>query len=172
MPLRAIINFPLLVINVLVFLTAGDVTNASAETASKSSLNCDIYNQLDQHCRCEGEENYLIRYGRRYCERFLNATGWTPAGATWRDRTLMCLEDSLTQRLTRKPPDACDCKAIKKIAVETHIRCYTQETASVCRLPFSDWRKIYQIIDARDLFDPEGLSQMMSIWGICAGQHN
>jgi hypothetical protein len=145
-------------------------TNVDSQS-SRPQLSCNVYNELNRSCDCAGQDNYLLSYGRKYCERFLNATGWSPAGSQWRDRTLTCLQNALVQHLATTSR-TCDCKRIKEFAFETHIRCYTQQAASVCRLPLSDLSKIYGIIDAADLLDPDGIRQLLNIARACIAQPN
>ena len=79
-----------------------------------------------------------------------------------------------TKRAYRKSrenvADVCDCKRLKDFAFQTHVRCYTQQAASVCRLPISDLVTIYRIIDSVDLLDPYGLRQILGIIRICIAQ--
>jgi hypothetical protein len=48
--------------------------------------------------------------------------------------------------------------------------CYTQEEASVCRLPLGDVRNIFSIIDTRDLISLVGIGQILDVIGTCIGQ--
>jgi hypothetical protein len=59
---------------------------------------------------------------------------------------------------------------MKNFAFQTHVKCYTQESASVCRLPISDLGKIFSIIDLEDLVSFDGLSQIIGILNICIKQ--
>jgi hypothetical protein len=135
-------------------------------------LSCGLYDRLAKRCGCNGSDDYFLSYGRKYCERFLHSTDWSAAGVKWRDNTLVCLQRSLRSALARTSRGACDCKKIRDIAWRTHTRCYTQPLASVCRLPLSDLRKIYGIIDASDLLAPSGISQIFTIAGICIQQRH
>jgi hypothetical protein len=135
-----------------------------------SQLSCAPYDQLERQCRCRGSDGYLVAYGRRYCDRSLHATGWTPAGERWRDQTLVCLQRSLAREISRH--GRCDCANVREIAWKSHVQCYTQAAASVCSLPLSDLLKIYAIIDSLDLLSPYGFSQMLAIMNVCAwGRH-
>jgi len=69
--------------------------------------------------------------------------------------------------LPQGPSAACDCQNARNIAWQTHVRCYTEASASVCRLPLSDLLKIYSIIDAPDLLSPYGFSQVLAIAKTC-----
>jgi hypothetical protein len=145
-------------------------TSVDARPAGQPELSCNLYNRLEHDCNCKGTDNYLIGYGRRYCDRFLNSTGWSDAGARWRDQTLICLQTSIARALLHRPKRACDCKKTRDIAWQSHVRCYTQPSASVCHLPFADLARIYRIIDARDLFDPGGFSQVLAVANACLQQ--
>src|SRR5437660_854930 len=69
---------------------------AAAAPAKTTQLHaCDLYRALDRRCGCAGSENYLSGYGEKYCERFMRATGWSPAGLRWRAQTLACLQGEL-----------------------------------------------------------------------------
>jgi hypothetical protein len=147
-------------------------TLSSTDANAQRELSCGLYNQLNFRCNCTGQDNYLLSYGLKYCKRFLGATRWSPAGAEWRNQTLACLQNEMVQHLATTSSHACDCKKIKEFASETHILCYTQQVASVCRLPPSDLREIYRIIDAADLFDLQGIKQLLGIARICIAQWN
>ena len=144
--------------------------NVNGQSVNRTQLSCDIYNRLSQRCNCEGQENYLLTYGRRYCYRFLDATDWSPRGSEWRNQTLACLQTALIENLAKTSPLVCDCKRLKDFAFQTHVRCYTQQAASVCRLPISDLVTIYRIIDSVDLLDPYGLRQILGIIRICIAE--
>ena len=154
-------------LNGLLFcLLAGSA--ADAQRARQPPLNCGLYDRMERQCKCNGTDDYFIKYGRRYCERFLKSTGWTPAGSKWRDHTLLCLQQSLARDLRNgRTSGPCDCRNMRQIASATHVRCYTQASPSVCQLPLSDLLKIYQGVDAVDLLSPYGSSQVLSIVGAC-----
>ena len=143
---------------------------ADARAQSDRQLSCELYDKLAERCTCKGSDDYLLGYGRKYCERFLHSTDWSAAGTKWRDSTLVCLQRSLLRALAHTRQRACDCEKIRNIAWQTHARCYTQPLTSVCRLPLSDLRKIYGIVDASDLLAPSGISQIFAIAGVCIRQ--
>jgi hypothetical protein len=138
----------------------------SARAATQSPINCSLYDRLDRACQCAPGTNYLRDYGFRYCERFRRAAAWTPAGRTWRDETLVCLQDRLKQLI---PNDIrnCNCERLQDDAFRTHAYCYTQHRSSFCSLPSADVFKIYGIIDARDLWSGIGLSQGIAMFWNC-----
>jgi hypothetical protein len=61
---------------------------------------------------------------------------------------------------------------MKDFAFQTHVECYTQQPYSVCDLPIADWRKIFSVIDTRDLLDKEGAAQALAVLQICASKQS
>lgn len=59
---------------------------------------------------------------------------------------------------------------MKNFAFQTHVSCYSQDSASVCRLPIGDWAKIVQTIDTADFLDAYGAKQLLDIINVCIGQ--
>jgi hypothetical protein len=137
-------------------------------TRANAVPGCGFYARVSRACGCRDSNNYFLKSGGRYCELFRNSTGWTPAGARWRDRTFVCLERALARGIARLPGGGCDCKSAEAIAWQTHVDCYTEASASVCRLPLSDITKIYRMIDAADLLSPLAIGQILAIAGRCA----
>jgi hypothetical protein len=146
-------------------------TNIWAQCQSNKQLSCSVYNTcFDKYCPCENtSDGYFLRYGKKYCDRFLASNGWSEKGQKWRDQTLLCLQESIVPKLSIVEHPTCDCKAMKQFAYQTHVKCYTQPSASVCSLELADYKKIYNIIDVKDdLFgDPFGRQQMREVLSIC-----
>ena len=130
---------------------------------------CEFYRALERRCHCPAVNNYFGDYGRKYCERFMQSAGWSPAGLRWRDRAAACLRAELNGFLARAR--GCSCAEVKAFAFDSHARCYTQLPASACRLPLSDIAHIYSLVDAADLFDPLGMRQSLAITLTCACQN-
>jgi hypothetical protein len=149
---------------------------ASAQCMNDAHLSCAVYNTcFDKYCPCENSpDGYFIRYGKKYCDRFLASTGWSQKGNKWRDQTLRCLQERIVPKLSIVEHPTCDCKAMKNFAFQTHVECYTQPAASVCELDLADYKKIYDIIDiGDDLFgDPYGRKQMRDVLMICKNDQN
>lgn len=146
---------------------------AWAQCTVQDMPSCNVYNTcFDRYCRCTGADNYFISYGQKYCNRFLNETGWSPAGKQWRDKTLLCLQKSIAAKLSLLSPATCSCREMKEFAFQTHINCYTQNAASVCNLPIADWRRIVSIIDTADFIDSYGASQVMATLEICLSNYS
>ena len=155
---------------ILVSALAAYIAAGHADAAGAPDARCDFYRRIDRRCACAGRDHYFLSYGQRYCERFVQSTGWSVAGARWRDRTLDCLKDELRRHL-RAGSRGCDCATIKAFAFESHARCYTQRARSVCRLPLSDLGHIYRLVDTADLFDPGGSRQVLEITLACIWQN-
>jgi hypothetical protein len=141
-----------------------------AQSSKKLALSCEPYRQLDRRCHCAGADNYLLSFGYKYCRRFLQTTGWTPAGLHWRNRTMVCLQQVLRQTSSGIAARTCDCGQVREFAFRSHVVCYTQAAASVCRLPPNDQSRIYANIDGSDFFSANGISQFLSIALTCVGQ--
>lgn len=141
-----------------------------ARKAPPARLSCDVYSQFERRCHCADAGNYFLAYGRKYCERALAEAGWSQAGTLWRNRTLLCLQRALYEAIPKHRAQRCDCQQIKRFAFETHVRCYTQQPTSVCRLPLSDWLTAYRVIDANDLLSEDGTRQILAITQTCLGQ--
>lgn len=142
---------------------------AGAAQAASVHRACDLYRQLERRCGCHGADDYFGSYGVKYCERFMRSSGWSPAGLRWRDRTLVCLKGELARFLAHTR--GCGCADVKVFAFGSHVRCYAAMPASACRLPLSDIRRIYNLVDAADLFDPLGVRQTLAITFACAWQN-
>ena len=110
-------------------------TEAAAQCQSNAQLSCAVYNTcVDKYCPCENtNDGYFLRYGKKYCDRFLAGTGWSDRGKKWRDQTLLCLQEKIVPRLSIVEHPTCDCRAMKQFAFETHVECYTQKGASSAR---------------------------------------
>jgi hypothetical protein len=151
------------------FAAALFVASLAPAGAASAHHACDFYRQLERRCGCAGAENYFGSYGARHCERFMHAAGWSAAGLRWRDRTLACLKSELTRFVANTR--GCGCAQVKAFAFASHARCYTAQPASACRLPLSDIRRIYGLVDAADLFDPLGMGQTLAITFACVRQN-
>jgi hypothetical protein len=142
---------------------------APAVVDARPIAGCAFYRALDKRCGCAGADHYFLQYGERYCTRFMRAV-WSPAGVRWRDRTLACLRDELRRHVAASH-GRCDCAAIKSFAFDSYARCYTQQAASVCRLPLADLARIYALIDPGDLLDPAGSRQVLAVALSCVRQN-
>jgi hypothetical protein len=68
---------------------------------SSAKPSCAVYSTcFERVCNCEAtEDRYFISYGKKYCDRFLDATQLSAAGQRWRDRTLVCLQEKIVPHL-------------------------------------------------------------------------
>jgi len=130
---------------------------------------CDLYHALEKRCGCAGADNYFGGYGAKYCERFMQSTGWSPAGLRWRAQTLTCLQDALRRFVASGR--GCNCAGVAAFAFDSHARCYTRSPSSVCRLPLADIAHIYALVDAADLVAPRGSRQTLAIALSCVWQN-
>ena len=142
---------------------------AAAPMRAVQSHGCDLYRALEKRCGCAGAEDYFGGYGSKYCERFMQSTGWSPAGLRWRARTLTCLKDELRRFVGTG--HGCNCASAKAFAFDSHARCYTRAPSSVCALPLSDIAHIYALVDAADLVAPLGSRQTLAITLACVWQN-
>jgi hypothetical protein len=152
------------------------MSSAAAQCVNSAKLSCDVYPScFEKYCPCEStSDGYFLRYGKKYCDRFLASDKWSEKGKAWRDATLLCLQERIVPRLNISPNPSCDCKVMKDFAFQTHVDCYTQASASVCSLEFSDYQIIYRIIDVQDdlMSDPFGRKQLRDVLTICANDPN
>ena len=151
---------------ILTVLIAAWNSPAQAGSSGATHRACDPYRQFDRQCRCAGADHYFLGYGEKYCERFMQATGWSPVGARWRDRTLACLTRELRLHFSMAP-QGCDCATIKAFAFHSHPRCYRQKPLSACKLPLSDLYMIFRTLDMADLLDPGSSGQALGVTLSC-----
>ena len=156
-----------LIIGFLSFAFVGAASNVSAQATHHA---CAVYRQFDRQCHCAGADHYFLSYGEKYCERFMRTTGWSQAGARWRDRTMACLARELRAHIGQRR-QGCDCPTIKPSAFESHARCYTHQPSLACKLPLSDIALICRVVDAGDLLGPEGSHQALGITLSCIWQN-
>lgn len=142
----------------------------------RTGVSCEFYQScLEAQFQC-GPDGYPIRYGLKYCERFISLntsrayTGrlLSSQGLAWRNNTLNCLQDVLIPSLTMVSQIS-DCQKVTEFAFNSHSRCYTQPGQSICDLPKSDWLIIGTIPDALDIGTYSGLRQIKEILVTCKG---
>lgn len=135
-----------------------------------SKINCDnppagqclYYSQcLEDKMKC-GANGYAKGYGEKYCLKFLENEKLSANGKTWRNLTMSCLQQSLSDYFKSK--NNLSCQKISEVGFESHIACYTQASNSICDLAFSDWKIIaWDIIDFDDLVSPNGIKQAAKV---------
>lgn len=155
---------------------APEMAASSAQCVNTAKPSCVVYAAcFERYCPCERTEfGYFLRYGKKYCDRFLERSDWSEKGKKWRDATLICLQERIVPKLEISARPTCDCRAMKNFAFQTHVECYTQAEASVCSLEESDYLKIYKILDVKDdlLGDSYGRRQMREVLKICESDPN
>lgn len=152
----------------LLALTASSA--AYAQCANATTPSCQVYDScFAKYCPCQSDPaEYFITYGKKYCSNFLANAGFSPAGEKWRDKTLVCLQEKIVPHLDISSAPVCDCSAMRTIAFNSHVACYTQTGASICDLSVADLNEVRKVIDKKDLLTSEGWRQMKDVAGICA----
>ncbi len=143
-----------------IYLTAADCQAPVART-------CAFYSACLEPAHSCGESGYAIGYGEKYCSRYDVDNTFSPAGITWRNAVLHCLQASLVPELATASSMTCD--AITTFAFDSHPRCYT-EGPSICFLPPSDVLNVVSVIDGQDILSLRSAKQMASVAGTCVEQ--
>lgn len=129
-------------------------TQAEANPACTSVIgnSCVVYSDcIEQQCRCNATPSkYVMNFGLKYCQRFAAETEFSPAGRAWRDKTLSCLRDGISQAFGRNRGPPCNCAEIQKGAIASHTACYTK-APSFCSLRDADIKVVARIVDAWDV---------------------
>ncbi len=134
---------------ILLFLS-GSVTVALAEDGE-----CLFYQNKNKDFFCESNDNYLIDYGYKYCERFTkleNESGSSLELKSWISKTRVCLQDMIAENEKRYQVEGC--RQLKEFAFDTHPICYKQY--GVCNLPLIDKSKIVKLILKNDFLSDLG----------------
>ena len=131
---------------------------SKAECANSIEASCAVYSEcFGKHCNCSGtEDEYLVGFGKSYCEAFLNQDEFSDTGKKWKESTLRCLQEALVPIIPFDSGKVCDCSKVKIFAYSSHVGCYTKSNNSVCDLPISDIAVIAKTI----IFDKSFFSQV------------
>lgn len=152
------------------------VPATQAQCVNSIEPSCSVYSScFEKHCNCSGsDDEYLISFGKNYCEAFLSNHEFSDAGKKWRDSTLRCLQETLVPIIPLEAGKSCDCASVKRFAYSSHVACYTQPTASACDLPVAD----IQLIAKTIIFDKtfvtlmkeynEGYKQVKGVLETCS----
>lgn len=154
----------------LIVLTVNVLSSGTAHAQCVNTVtpSCGVYETcFAKYCPCQGESDYFISYGKKYCEAFLGAANFSEAGRRWRDRTLTCLQEAIVPKLDISENPSCNCSEMRTIAFTSHIACYTQAGASICELGLSDLNEIRRIIDTGDVLSIDGMKQTKAVAVIC-----
>lgn len=139
---------------------------------------CGFYDQcLEEFYPC-GPSGYALGYGLKYCDRFTSDDTRdcvSEAGREWINSTLKCLQESLVPVIESDVQDV-SCQSIKLEAFDSHSKCYTgggeaiPTGPSICFLPSTDVRCIFQTIDKEDLLSPLGVKEDLETARVCKAQ--
>lgn len=130
---------------------------------------CEVYPAcFAKYCPCSGNsDEYFETYGLKFCNAFLGNRNFSAAGKKWRDSTLRCLQEEIIPKLDISQSPSCDCKTMKSFAFTTHVKCYTQASASICDLPLGDLNEVRKTIGVPDIFSGDGRRQIGEVANIC-----
>jgi len=105
------------------------------------NLDCDWYKEcLEERMQC-GPEGYPIRYGNKYCNRFVdNLNEFSPKGQEWVKGTLSCLKISLKDYLNK---DRYWCSNLERDAFKSHPECYAKNGFCSLLVDFSDYSSFF-----------------------------
>jgi hypothetical protein len=143
---------------------------AGAQCSNSATPSCNVYEQcFAKYCPCDNDPNeYFLSYGQKYCQRFLDNANFSDAGKAWRDKTLVCLQESIVPKLDISEQPVCNCGGMKNFAFQSHVSCYTSPQHSICDLPVADIKEIGAIIDIKDAFSSDGWKQMKEVVKVCS----
>merc|ERR1711991_158678 len=161
----------------VLLVTAALVAVGLAETCRVSSSECGFYKCLERKYQCDTKmssyfnrgNRYPMHYGYKYCEKFKTITGkMSEKGLRFIDNTRRCLQQALLSWSDRNPNG--DCKALTNTAFDSHPRCYTGHSASICYLSPREMATVATVVDASDLFSFHTVKQAGQTAAICARQ--
>lgn len=131
---------------------------------------------------CNGESDYLINYGKKYCNRFTQATQefLSDKARTWMNQVLLCLQTSLRRECVAGGVCS-NCNTLRQFAFESHVACYTGRDRpdqgripgriSICDLSTDDMAFIFRTPTLKDLFTRAAGAQAFSVATICSSQY-
>lgn len=100
---------------------------------------CEYYQCMEKKEKC-GKDGYFVEFGLHYCGKYQKEEyKYTERGKQFLKNVRLCLQDELEREFVRagKLPK---CSKIKKFAIETHKRCYTEN--KFCELSEADQRHV------------------------------
>lgn len=144
----------------------GPTYPTAASCGTPRPENCSYYSAcLEAKLPC-GEAGYGLGYGEKYCNAFANNPGFSVAGVTWVNSTMLCLQKHLAS-LSTKGLASMTCDALTDDAFASHPACYTQPGASICDLGPSDALQVLRTISATDLLSSRAIKQEASVVHTC-----
>ena len=140
-------------------------------TTDTAASRCSWYSEcLNDNIAC-GDDAYGVGYGKKYCDRFVAHEYESANASAWRDATLICLQQSLSESVTASHPATCN--AIADEAFEQHVACYTQKSASICNIcseSAADLAKIFLTVDIAEYGDPRSWQAAFGVLKTCVPQ--
>lgn len=129
--------------------------------ASDSEI-ASFYQCAERTLRC-GPDGYLLGYGARYAERFMQHTfaRVSPAGQEFLRQNLVCLQETLRSLISARTP----CPEVHTLAFNSHPQCYV--SSGFCSLSYWDWGLIGGTVTPRDLFSADTVRQVRSVAASC-----
>ena len=153
----------------LLMMSVVAITPAQAQCVNTATPSCQVYEIcFAKYCPCQGDDDYFLKYGKKYCEAFLGSANFSDAGKKWRARTLTCLQEKIVPKLDISDNPSCNCGEMKSFAFDAHVSCYTQQGASICDLGADDVLEITRIIELGDALTADGLKQSKKVAEICS----
>lgn len=153
----------------LIMIYASSLVHAGSEVCTKPKSNqCGFYREcVEQTFKC-GSRGYPLGYGEKYCQRFnaLSSGDLSRDGLVWRDATLLCLQKEIANLFVTSSPVR-SCETMRDYAFKSHVRCYTQPFASICKLPVTDWWTISWVVDIKEYGDRDGRAQAIEVIKTC-----
>jgi len=118
---------------------------------------------------------YATSYGGKYCQSFTdNSESFSEYGQTWINGVKLCLQENLAESVMNTTEDDADCTKIRKLAFDSHPRCYTAPLASkpnigICQMMYKEPRDVVRIFQITwdALFSRESIKQIVSVAGRC-----
>lgn len=106
--------------------------------------------------------DYYKGYGEVYYKKFNELKNkLSENGKEWVDKTAKLLHEAITNLLIKNPNIEQNSDAFRKAAFETHADAYIQ--GGILDLSLNEKMKIFFTVDPKDLFKPEGLSQVWDV---------
>lgn len=171
---------PLLLLQILLLIhtSTSDRSNVSINCTPRHG-DCSFYlTCVEHHVPC-GRSGYVRQYGYKYCQRFrFHAPLFSRRGRKWLWQVMTCLQAELAAALNLDTNDIVPssfndtqptCASIKETAFESHTKCYTEVTPSVCFLNGMDMLLISKII-RQDLLGYDTMKGTIEVLEVCEHQ--
>jgi len=137
----------------------------NGEECSILKDNCEYYLCEETRRSC-GQNGYLVSFGHRYCQKFLdtNEKKFTDEGQQWLSEVRTCLQERL-----REIPEKLSCRDLKRRAFAQHVPCYIE--TGYCHLPRKDRRRI-QLLLMNAIFKKGIVENALKVMSACASMNN